>query len=71
MHIRWVYGAACAIRASIQACERVYVVPEHFDGWMCVDFDVKAAPPLPREQKALVVRPRPGVVLEPSDQASG
>ena len=38
---------------------------------MCVDFDVKTAPPLPREKKALVVRPRPGVVLETSDREPG
>jgi hypothetical protein len=45
----------------------IYLVPEHFSGWMCVDFDVKSAPPLPREGKALVVRPRGSDIIETSD----
>ena len=49
----------------------IYLVPEQFSGWMCVDFDVKTAPPLPRENKALVVRPRAGEVLETSDKEPG
>jgi|SoiMethySBSTD1v2_1073268.scaffolds.fasta_scaffold05971_11 hypothetical protein len=45
----------------------IYLIPEKFSGWMCVDFDVKSAPALPREGKALVVRPRPGQIIETAD----
>ncbi len=45
----------------------VYLIPEDFRGWMCVDFDVKGAPALPKEGKALMVRPKPGQIIETSD----
>jgi len=46
----------------------IFLLPEHFSGWACVDFGVAAAPPLPREGKTLVVRPRIGEVLKTSDE---
>ena len=85
--VKWTSGmtgstrlvAGVAIAMMLSGCnwlfdpeaDIIYLVPEHFSGWMCVDFDVKAAPPLPREKKALVVRPRPGIVLETSDKEPG
>jgi hypothetical protein len=47
----------------------VFLIPEGFRGWACVDFSVAGAPPLPREGKALVIRPREGEVLATSDKA--
>jgi hypothetical protein len=49
--------AAAAIAMMLSGCDWliepepdiIYLVPEQFAGWMCVDFDVKTAPPLPRE----------------------
>jgi hypothetical protein len=72
-----VAGAAIAMMLSgcdwlvAPEADIIYLVPESFSGWMCVDFNVKTAPPLPREKKALVVRPRPGVVVETSDEEPG
>ena len=68
-------AAAAAIAMTFSGCgwlvdpepDIIYLVPEHFSGWMCVDFDVKSAPPLPREGKALVVRPQGGETIETSD----
>jgi hypothetical protein len=49
----------------------IYLIPEHFSGWMCVDFEVANAPALPREGKAMVVRHRAGEVLETSEKGPG
>ncbi len=46
----------------------IILLPGGFKGWACVDFGVAGAPPLPREGDALIVRPRPGEVLQTSDQ---
>ena len=46
-----------------------YLLPEGFGGWVCVDFGVAGAPPLPREGNALLIRPRPGETLKTSDRA--
>jgi hypothetical protein len=48
--------------------EVVYVVPRNFTGWICVDFDVKTGPPLPREGKTLVVRSRGNEIIQTSDR---
>jgi hypothetical protein len=45
----------------------IFLFPEGFKGWVCVDFGVVGAPPLSREGDALVIRPRPGEVLKASD----
>jgi hypothetical protein len=45
----------------------IYLLPDGFRGWACVDFGVVDAPPLPREGDALVIRPRPGEVIATSD----
>lgn len=46
----------------------IYLLPENFHGWVCVDFGIAGAPPLPREGKVLVIQPRPGEVLKTSDK---
>ena len=46
----------------------LYVLPDGFTGWVCVDFGVAGAPPLPREGKTLLVRPTPGVTMRTSDR---
>lgn len=45
----------------------LFLLPEDFHGWICMDFGVKGAAPLPREGDALVVRPREGIVMESSE----
>lgn len=47
--------------------EYVFLLPEGFKGWVCVDFNISGAAPLPREGTAAVIRPRPGEVLATSD----
>jgi hypothetical protein len=49
----------------------VYLVPENFSGWVCMDFDIEGAPPLSREGKAVVIRARPGTVLQTSESDDG
>jgi len=44
----------------------IYVVPRNFSGWICLDFD-GTAPPLAREGKTFVVRPRGGEIVKTSD----
>jgi hypothetical protein len=46
----------------------IFLLADGFKGWMCVDFGVVGAPPLPREGDALVIRPRQGEVLSTSDK---
>jgi hypothetical protein len=46
----------------------IYLLPEGFSGWVCVDFGVAGAPPLPREGNALLIRPRPGETLKTSNK---
>ncbi|HTC65267.1 MAG TPA: hypothetical protein VK709_20675, partial [Candidatus Saccharimonadales bacterium] len=48
----------------------IYLLPEGFKGWICVDFGIAGAPPLPREGNALVIRPRQGEVLKTSDTST-
>jgi hypothetical protein len=48
----------------------IFLLPDGFRGWICVDFGIAGAAPLPREGDALVVRPRPGEVLSTSDKAA-
>ncbi len=49
----------------------VYVLPEGYRGWVCTDFGVAGAPPLPREGDALIIRTRPGKVLKTSEKSPG
>jgi hypothetical protein len=49
----------------------IYLISENFSGWICVDFEVENGPALPREGRAMVVRPRAGAVLETSEQKPG
>jgi len=46
----------------------IFLLPDGFKGWICVDFSIAGAAPLPREGDALVVRPRQGEVLSTSDK---
>jgi hypothetical protein len=46
----------------------IFLLPEGFKGWVCVDFGEVDASPLPREGDALVIRPRQGEVLATSDK---
>lgn len=46
----------------------IFLLPDGFKGWLCVDFGVPGAPPLPREGDARVIRPRQGEVLATSDK---
>jgi Leucine Rich Repeat (LRR) protein len=48
----------------------IFLLPDGFKGWVCVDFGVAGAAPLPREGDAQVIRPRPGEVLTTSDKAA-
>jgi hypothetical protein len=48
----------------------IFLLPDGFRGWVCVDFGVLGAAPLPRDGDALVIRPRPGEVLATSDKAN-
>jgi hypothetical protein len=45
----------------------IFLLPDGFRGWVCVDFGIAGAAPLPREGNTLVVRPRPGEVLQTLD----
>jgi hypothetical protein len=64
-------GPACdAIYPELRP-EVIYLVPENFSGWVCVDFNIKGAPALPREGEAVVIRAKPDTVLETSDSDDG
>jgi hypothetical protein len=71
-------GLAIALIATAVVCagcdlvfpqqpQVIYLIPEGFSGWTCLDFEVKSAQPLPREGGTPVVRVQPGVILETSD----
>jgi hypothetical protein len=49
----------------------VVLLPENFSGWVCVDFGVAGARPLPREKGAAVIKPLAGEALKTSDKAAG
>jgi hypothetical protein len=58
--------------AQVAASERprvLFLLPDGFSGWACVDFGVESAPPLPRERETLVIRVRPGGVPRTSNSA--
>ena len=60
-------GAACDAIHREAAARVVYLVPENFSGWVCVDFDIKGAPPLPREGQQVIVRAKPDTILQTSE----
>lgn len=47
----------------------IYLLPEGFHGWVCIDFNFAGALPLPREGDALIIRVRPGEILKASNKA--
>src|ERR1700751_859460 len=47
----------------------VFLLPVGFKGWVCTDFEVPGAPPLPREGDALIIRARAGETVKTSDKA--
>jgi hypothetical protein len=51
--------------------EVIYVVGPDYHGWICVDYEVKGAPPLPREGKAVVVRPGRDDIIQAADKVPG
>jgi hypothetical protein len=64
-------AAACDALTLQRSPEVIYLVPENFSGWVCVDFEVKGASPLPREGHAIVIRARPNAILRTSDSDEG
>jgi len=62
-------GQSKTSRAATPA-KYVFLLPNGFRGWVCVDFGVAGAAPLPRDQDAVVVRPHQGEVLATSDKAN-
>ncbi len=64
-------GTSQAQNVSAKPPELVFLLPEHFEGWTCVDFGVVGAAPLPREGNSFVVRTRPGDVVKTSDKLAG
>lgn len=60
-------GAACDAIYPERSPKVIYLVPENFSGWVCVDFDIKSASPLPREGAAVVIRAKPDTVLQTSE----
>ena len=79
MFLRFRIVGAVAIALLLSGCDGlidpppdvIYLISEDFSGWMCVDFEVENAPALPREGKAMLVRPRAGEVLETSEKEPG
>src|SRR5258708_2924713 len=57
-----VIGGGCFVRAQSQPAsvddpiQLVFLLPVGFKGWVCTDFGVPGAPPLPREGNALIIR---------------
>lgn len=49
----------------------LFLVPQGFHGWACVDFGTVGAPPLSREQDAWVVPIHPGEVVRTSSECGG
>ena len=60
-------GPACDASYPELKPKVIYLVRENFSGWVCVDFNINGAPPLPREGEAVVIRARPDTVLETSE----
>jgi hypothetical protein len=48
----------------------IFLLQDGFRGWVCVDFGVAGAKPLPREGDAYIIRPQHGQVLQTSDTTS-
>ena len=62
--------AAQSTQSSTDSPKRfIFLLPDGFKGWVCADFGVVGAAPLPRERDAFVIRPRAGEVLATSDKA--
>ncbi|HET7840108.1 MAG TPA: hypothetical protein VFM21_00810 [Terriglobia bacterium] len=64
-------GPSCvfAAQAEVENPKILALLPADFKGWVCVDFGVAGAPPLPRDGDVLIVRPRPDEILKTSDKA--
>jgi hypothetical protein len=60
-------AAACDAVHLAGSPRVLYLVPENFSGWVCVDFDIKGAPPLPREGQHVVIRAKSGTILQTSE----
>src|SRR6266568_3403843 len=68
------FGGDCFLRAQTPPAtpdsptQIVLLLPVGLKGWVCTDFGVPDAPPLPREGDALIVRARSGEILTTSDK---
>jgi hypothetical protein len=60
-------GISCRAPALRPSSKVIYLVPENFSGWVCVDFEIKGAHPLPREQGAVVIRAAGDTIPQTSD----
>jgi hypothetical protein len=49
----------------------ILLIPEDYKGWVCTDFGVAGAPPLPREGNTLIIRGRKGEILKTSTSSDG
>ena len=45
-------------QSPTESSKLILLLPGHFSGWICIDFGVAGAPPLPRQGTALIFRPR-------------
>jgi hypothetical protein len=64
-------AAAQSTRSSTSSPKKlIFLLPEGFKGWVCVDFGVVGSTPLPRDGDAFVIRPRRGEVLATSDKTA-
>src|SRR5882672_6247499 len=65
------FGSAVPAQSQPPSADRpiiVFLLPVGYKGWVCTDFEVPGAPPLPREGDALIIRARPGEVVKTSDK---
>lgn len=69
----WVAASPLATAQSARSTKGnptkfVFLLPDGFRGWVCVDFGIAGAAPLARDGDARVIRPGPGGVLATSDR---
>jgi hypothetical protein len=64
------YVLGTQVESPSERTSIVFLLPEGFSGWACVDFGAAGAPPLPREGDALIVRLREGETAKTADKPS-
>jgi hypothetical protein len=70
--LMWLVTAVPTAAQSVQSpssrsTKLIFLLPDGFTGWVCIDFGIAGAPPLPRDGDARIIRPHPGAVLKTSD----